>query len=305
MEIFESIDKNYVKYGNIRIHVIVDNDEQIWFSGQDTTEALGYAKSSRKDAIKNHVDDDEKIQLRHIDSDVKKTYPNAMYLSESGLYSLLLSSEAKFAKPFAKWVTSEVLPSIRKYGQYKINQKLKNEQTELLKKINYLLKENATLKNDLKKDAYPQGGIVYAIDYSEEDEEIYRIGMTANMNLRKKIYDTHSLHKRKVVVLREFKHPLRLETCVRSMLYEFRFKNKKDFYICPLDQIKRAFSTCLRSIRGMDTVSITNSGSKTKQVQRGGQMSLIDKQINISEKKNLALQKKINKFDKLLLDRRR
>jgi len=286
-------------------YMLLDNRGNFWFFGKDTANALGYNENIRAEAVRTHVPKTDKLQLKDINVYVKGIHTNSIYINETGLYTFLMESGMPNAKPFVRLLTEEVLPAIRKYGQYKLNQELKNQQNEMFKKINYLTKENKKLKNDLKKDVYPHGGMVYAIDYSDEEEEVYRIGMTDDMNLRKQIYDTHSLHKRDVVIFREFKHPLRLEICVRSMLYEFRFKNRKDFYVCPFDKIKRAFSICLRSFRSMDRESKTISGSKTKQVQRGGQMSFIDKQINISEKKNLALQKKINKFDKLLLDRRR
>ncbi len=77
-------------------------------------------------------------------------------------------------------------------------------------KINYLTKENEKIKRenvkmrgDLKKETFPTGGLVYVIDYSAEDHEVYRIGKTNDMRSRKKIYDTHTLHKHKVVYLQE------------------------------------------------------------------------------------------------------
>ena len=79
------------------------------------------------------------------------------------------------------------------------------------------------------------------MDYSENNTEIYRLGKTGNMNKRKKIYDTHTLHKKDVIYYKETKCPLRLETCVRSMLYDHRYKDKKDFFICSLAKIKNAF----------------------------------------------------------------
>ena len=113
-------------------------------------------------------------------------------------------------------------------------------------------KENETIKTDMKKEKYPSGGIVYVIDYSENNEEVYRIGMTDDMKKRKSLYDTHTLHKMKVVYIMESDCPLRLETCIRAMLYKYRYKNKKDYYICNIQQIKKAFKNCKESIECME-----------------------------------------------------
>jgi hypothetical protein len=54
------------------------------------------------------------------------------------------------------------------------------------------------MKNELKHDSYPNGGLVYSIDYSDDYKQVYRIGKTDNMKARKSIYDTHTLYKNKL-----------------------------------------------------------------------------------------------------------
>ncbi len=58
-------------------------------------------------------------------------------------------------------------------------------------------------KRDLKKEKYPEGALFYVIDHSDEYDEAYRIGSTGDMKKRKKIHDTHMLHKRDVVIIKE------------------------------------------------------------------------------------------------------
>jgi hypothetical protein len=116
-----------------------------------------------------------------------------------------------------------------------------------MQKINYLTKENENMKKELKSESFPSGGIVYAIDYSENGKQIYRIGKTGDMKARKNIYDTHTLYKKKVVYTFESECPIQLETCIRSMLYKFRIKNKKDFYECDKENIKKSFDNCIKS----------------------------------------------------------
>lgn len=184
--------------------------------------------------------------MQYINYDYKKGQPQSLYLNEAGLYTLMIRSRMKAAEQFSDWITHEVLPSIRKYGPYKLKKELEEKFDGMVEKINFLEKENKKVKqenkkmeNDLKKEKYPTGALVYAIDYSTEDEEIYRIGMTRNMKTRKRVHDTHNLHNHKVVVLMETTCPIKLESCIRSMLYDYRYKNKKDFYICNIKKIKR------------------------------------------------------------------
>lgn len=88
-----------------------------WFVGKDIAEALGYADTAA--ALKKHVDDEDKKLFRADDLSTLKTSNYGAYLiNESGLYSLMLKSKMPGAKKFKRWVTSEVLPSIRKTGAY-------------------------------------------------------------------------------------------------------------------------------------------------------------------------------------------
>lgn len=88
-----------------------------WFVGKDIAEALGYADTAA--ALKKHVDDEDKKLFKADDLPTLKTSNYGAYLiNESGLYSLMLKSKLPGAKKFKRWVTSEVLPSIRKTGAY-------------------------------------------------------------------------------------------------------------------------------------------------------------------------------------------
>lgn len=86
-----------------------------WFVGKDVASVLGYAKP--ENALATHVDTDDKTTtpIQGSGSNYKTT---ATIINESGLYSLILSSKLPTAKKFKHWVTSEVLPTIRKHGAY-------------------------------------------------------------------------------------------------------------------------------------------------------------------------------------------
>lgn len=101
---------NNPEFGQVRTVTI---DDEPWFAGKDVATALGY--SNTKDALARHVDTDDKRGSRI-------TTPSGTQemtiINESGLYSLILSSKLPTAKKFRRWVTSEVLPAIRKTGGY-------------------------------------------------------------------------------------------------------------------------------------------------------------------------------------------
>lgn len=133
-----------------------------------------------------------------------------------------------------------------------------------MSKISKLKKEKSKINYTNKRYLYPTGGVVYAIDYSTEYESIYRIGMTGNMAKRKNIYNTHTLHNHKVVLIKQTKCPIQLVSCIKAMLYNnwyyFSGKVKKDFYKCTLNKLKSSFNQCFKSI---ECINKQKGGSKT------------------------------------------
>lgn len=100
-------------FGEVRTVII--NDEP-YFVGKDVAEILGYQNGSRD--INRHVDTEDRQKTMVFDGNQDK---ETIVINESGLYSLILSSKLPSAKKFKRWVTSEVLPSIRKHGMYAID----------------------------------------------------------------------------------------------------------------------------------------------------------------------------------------
>lgn len=98
------------EFGAIRT---VEKDGEPWFSGKDVAVALGYSNPHK--AIRDHVDNEDKGVNETFTPGGKQVIA---VINESGLYSLILSSKLPTAKAFKRWVTSEVLPSIRKTGGY-------------------------------------------------------------------------------------------------------------------------------------------------------------------------------------------
>ena len=121
VQIFSNAD-----FGQLRT---VEINGEIYFVGKDVAEILGYTNSRK--AIIDHVDEDDKGVTK---CDTPGGKQEMVIINESGLYSLIMSSKLPKAKEFKRWVTSEVLPSIRKYGGYFIQpQFLKGNEIQLIK----------------------------------------------------------------------------------------------------------------------------------------------------------------------------
>lgn len=98
------------QFGEVRT---LTKDGEPWFVGKDVAEILGYTNPSK--ALADHVDDEDKLNNETLSSLGQR---GGWLINESGLYSLILSSKLPTARAFKRWVTSEVLPAIRKHGGY-------------------------------------------------------------------------------------------------------------------------------------------------------------------------------------------
>ena len=130
------------EFGKVRTVVI--NDEP-WFVGKDVTNILGYTNASK--ALTDHVDSEDKLNNESLSSLGQR---GGWLINESGLYSLILSSKLPTAKKFKRWVTSEVLPSIRKNGGYIAGQDTLSDE-ELMAKA--LMVAQRTIENKNKQIA--------------------------------------------------------------------------------------------------------------------------------------------------------
>ena len=114
------------EFGEIRT---VEIGGEPWFVGKDVAETLGYERPTK--AVSDHVDGEDRDEVPI--QDPIGRMQNTAIINESGLYSLILSSKLPSAKAFKRWVTSEVLPSIRKHGGY-INGQAEMSPEELMAK---------------------------------------------------------------------------------------------------------------------------------------------------------------------------
>jgi anti-repressor protein len=124
------------------VRTVLINDE-LYFVGKEIAEILGYSNS--RDALNIHVDPEDKLVLTSRITTLENIPNRGLTgINESGLYSLIMGSRLPTAKKFKRWVTSEVLPQIRKHGMYATDELLDNP--DLLIEVATKLKEEKTLR---------------------------------------------------------------------------------------------------------------------------------------------------------------
>lgn len=130
------------EFGSITT-IMIDNEP--WFIGNEVANLLGYENT--RDALKKRVDTEDKNTVAIRDGNHRGN-PNKTIINESGLYSLILSSKLPQAKKFKRWVTSEVLPAIRKHGAYLTPDKIE----EVLLNPDTIIKIATQLKAEQEKN---------------------------------------------------------------------------------------------------------------------------------------------------------
>lgn len=155
---------NHEQFGQIRTMVMPDG--QVGFVGKDVALALGYKNAS--DAIYSHVDEEDKTSsvIYGAGSNYKA---KTMFINESGVYSLILSSKLPKAREFKHWVTSEVLPQIRKTGGY-IPVKEEDDEKTILCKALLIYKRTVEEKEALIEQQRPK--VLFADAVTSQEDSI-------------------------------------------------------------------------------------------------------------------------------------
>ena len=176
-------------FGNFRFFK-KDNGE-ILFVGKDVAEILGYKDTDK--AIRDHVDAEDQELLKPADlAGLKIPNRGLIFINESGLYSLIFGSQLPEAKKFTRWVTSEVLPSIRKTGSYSLpREETVTIQIKGSKNLNAFKKNHPNIK--FSEKAYLTG--TYFEDGVDREETFIRYDLTLNINDYKKIEQKNSFDR--------------------------------------------------------------------------------------------------------------
>jgi prophage antirepressor-like protein len=162
------------------------------FIAKDIAKMLGYKNINRD--VNRHVDEED--MLTYQDALLKwgtemvplKIQPQTKLINESGFYSLILSSKLSSAKLFKRWVTSEVIPSIRQHGQYKLTQQLQTLTADYEK----LRQCHNSLKFKRNYHELEKGDCVYVCHNKLEPPDRYKIGKTNNISKTLRAYRRNS-----------------------------------------------------------------------------------------------------------------
>ena len=247
-------------YNNNKI-LVIKKDDDIWFKARQVAKILEY--SNTKEAIIYHVHDDDKIRLKSITNDKGSKslpftnrwsseslplHPDTIFINESGLYSLILRSKMEKAKEFKRWVTKEVLPSIRKTGKYEFNNKqfkmltfnIQSEYDLHTKVVNFI------------RNRYKKALIIASIGENQINDKI-RL-KSYNMGYQKGSPDIiiQNLHKYYSGFVIEFKSPKGngiISNSQTAMLNEYKNNNHKVLVSNDYDEIILAIVDYFNGVR--------------------------------------------------------
>lgn len=230
------------EFGKVRV---IEKDGEPWFVGKDVAEVLGY--SNPRKAIIDHVDMEDKMDGVTIRDSIGREQ-NPVFINESGLYSLILSSKMPDAKKFKRWVTNEVIPSIRRHGAYmtpeKLEEVLLNPDT-LIQLAQNLKAEQEARKKAEKELAFKNDviqGLVDDIPLADKRRRISQI-------IRKGCLDPHVLGIRWNMLYNEFemKHHMNFDKRMQS---EPKIKTKIEFIDKKLNMIPELYDVCCKLYTG-------------------------------------------------------
>ena len=231
-----------MNYSDKKMRIITKHNNP-WFAATDVCAILGLTNASK--TIQT-LDEDEKSTITISYSGRKKT--NISFISESGLYALIFKSRKSEAKLFRKWVTSEVLPSIRKTGQYKLETTFQQKINSLQKTVEHITDENHTLRltykhleklhDDIRmKRSYhkfKKGNCIYIVTDKWREKNYLKIGITDNINARLRTYRT-SMPDCKINYLLYLTPHRLLEHCLK-LKFQQNLVQKNHEYLIDTDQ---------------------------------------------------------------------
>lgn len=238
---------NIISFNKKTITYVIDVDEIIWFRYKDVTKFLQIKDT--KSAIRM-IDDIDRKSFGDLQLYYKKIqHKQTVYITESGLYSLLLKTKVEKAKEFQRWLIREVLPQLRTQGVYELNKKLKDDIIELEKKINQLQKELDKFQSNKNRDRYIHGGHIYVIDLLENEsgEKIYKIGQTNNLEKRLQVYNVGRASPIDYIKIYKTENALCIEGCVRALLKKYQFAKSRDKFLCNFDLIDQVIINCIKT----------------------------------------------------------
>lgn len=257
--------QNIININGKKILVLIDKNKKIWFALRQIFSLLDY-KNIKQELKRVEIDENEILSinelLKIIPNENKIEYnnmqPHMKMVSESGLFMLLDKSKKSKALELKRILYTEVLPSIRKTGEYKLNKEDKFKLKKLTKKIQLLQKEQSIIKLTTKKytkyNNLSGKGFLYVLKVKilkdGKEKQCYKIGYTSNLNKRLETYKTGHPDIELVYYENVGVSKKQLEKCVLNLNIIKRLSNKNEI-ICDssLEEIKNEIIDCKKIIK--------------------------------------------------------
>lgn len=219
-----------------------------------------------RDAIRKHIKKEDIFYLKDIVVNYQILYKNVKghtkFTNEPGLYDLIM----KKALEIQYWVTHDVLPSLRKYGTYKLLESNKNEITILTNQINLINNELKTknnriavLEHNMRTPKYDKGSAIYVgrvindtLEFNVDEEVEVKIGKSKDLNVRKNVLNTTVPNKIQYIKTIYVKDKEAIETCVRNKLANYLIQANKDYLRCSYNILINEVANCVKFFEGYD-----------------------------------------------------
>lgn len=261
-----------LKYNNNTIYIAFENKTQnAYFNANQVCDMLEY--KDYRDALRSHVNKQDIKYLKDIVKNYKTLYKNVQghtkFINEGGLFSLILKSKMKKAVEIADWITHEVMPSIRKHGEYKLTHELKTQ-------IDHLNKEIEILRHNLKSPRFSSGESVYILQNIEDNSNIninaddilnLKFGRTKDINKRIKVYNTSNKNKIKILKVIPVENSKIIEECVINKMDEFKIKDNKEYFKCTFNQLIEQIANCIKFFEERD-INMEIENNENSQLKR-------------------------------------
>jgi prophage antirepressor-like protein len=276
---FIDLFNHIISYNEKTVYIAFDSKTfQPYFNANDICNMLGYNNSTV--ALKTNVPKEYTMKLSDIDPNYKRLYKNVQgntkFLNESGLYKLIFSSRKKNAVKIIDWFTDQVLPSIRRHGEYKMSDQHKHELEQINNKFHNLvvdlrkqLKEKDDeiniLHHNMKTRKHPVDNSLYLVRTIEvsldlDRNEVISIKMglirrsetTKNPNNRFSVLNTTTKNNVQLLKLVQIDDARTIESCVFAQMKHSLSKIKKDYINSSYNDVMRHIARCVKFYNNID-----------------------------------------------------
>lgn len=170
-----------------------------------------------------------------------------IFLTEAGLYKLVLGSKQKDAIKFQEWITDDVLPNLRKKGSYIMKKEMMDIMKQLIEKNKKKKEIIKRLSNKLNETTFKKGEQIYVIKVDTYGEPLYKIGKSSNMNNRSSTYKT-GRHKLNIVYNIECHNSKLVEKILKYKLKSYRYEKNKELFSGSLKMITKTIKKTINEL---------------------------------------------------------